>query len=71
MQGWKDWKSFAGNVTSAEFPIEVGNGIYQFEATATDNLNQTTPFTGKVESSMIVDLADTFKTKEFLPTVAP
>ena len=71
VQGWKDWKSFAGNVTSAEFPIEAGDGIYQFEATATDNLNQTTPFTGKVESSMIVDLADTFKTKEFLPSIAP
>lgn len=71
IEGWKDWKSFVGNVTSAEFPIEGGDGVYQFEATATDNLNQTTPYTGKSESSIIVDLADTFKSKEFLPSVAP
>ena len=58
-------------MTSAEFPIEAGDGVYQFEATATDNLNQTTPYTGKSESSMIVDLADTFKTKEYLPSIAP
>ena len=58
-------------MTSAEFPIEGGNGIYQFEATATDNLNQTTPYKGKSESSMIVDLGDTFKTKEYLPSIAP
>ena len=66
-RGGRIGRALAGNVTSAEFPIEAGDGIYQFEATATDNLNQTTPYTGKSESSMIVDLADTFKTKGYLP----
>jgi hypothetical protein len=69
LQGWKDWKSFGGNVTSAEFPIEAGDGVYQFEATATDNLNRTTPYTGKSESSMIVDLTDTFKIQGYMPAV--
>ncbi|MFN8467147.1 MAG: DNRLRE domain-containing protein [Caldilineaceae bacterium] len=69
LMGWKDWKSFAGNVTSAEFPIEVGDGVYEFEATATDNLNRTTPYKGMSESSMIVDLADTFKIQGYMPAV--
>ena len=69
LQGWQDWKSFSGSVTSAEFPIEAGDGVYEFEATATDNLNRTTPYTGKAESSMIVDLADTFKIQGYVPVV--
>ena len=69
VQGWKEWKSFAGNVMSGEFPIEAGDGVYQFEATATDNLGQTTPYRGQSESSMIVDLADTFKIQGYLPVV--
>ncbi len=71
VQGWKDWKTFGGNVTSADFLIDGGNGIYQFEATATNNLNQTTPYTGKSESRMLVDLADTFKTRGLCRRMAP
>ena len=69
VQSWKDWGTFGAGVKSAPFPTDVGDGIYQFEATATNNLNQTTPYTGKAEGSMIVDLADTFKLQGFMPAV--
>ena len=70
IQGWKDWGTFGAGVKSAPFPTDAGDGIYQFEATATNNLNQTTPYKGLAESTMIVDLGDTFKTTTSLALIA-
>lgn len=69
VQPWTVWQTLDGSVTSASFPITLGNGIYEFEATATNNLGQTTPFAGKAEATMIVDLNDTIKPNEFMPVV--
>jgi hypothetical protein len=67
LQPWTVWQTFPGTITSATFPVALGNGVYDFEATATNNLGQTTPFVGKAEATMVVDLGDTIKPKLFLP----
>ena len=67
LQPWTVWQSFDGTVTSATFPIQLGDGVYEFEATATNNLGQSTPFAGKAEAAMIVDLQDTVQPSNFMP----
>lgn len=69
VQPWTVWRTFDGTVTNATFPIALGNGVYEFEATATNNLGQTTPFAGKAEAVMIVDLGDTIQPQKFMPAV--
>jgi hypothetical protein len=70
VQPWKAFGEYGGTVTSATFPIELGDGIYQFEATATDSMGHSTPFAAKAEATMVVDLADTVQPREFLPIVS-
>lgn len=68
--GWRTWNTFPGTQTSASFPfpqLGLGDGLYDFEATATNNLGQTTPATGTPEASMIVDLGNQVQPAQFLP----
>ncbi len=69
LQPWTVWQSFDGTVTNVTFPIKLGNGVYEFEATATNNLGQTTPFAGKAEATMIVDLNDTIQPQAYMAEV--
>ncbi len=70
VQPWAVWQTFQNPpVTSAPFPITFGDGIYSFEAIATNNLNQTTPITQQAEATMIVDLGDTIKPREHMPSI--
>ena len=68
VQPWQVWQTINdGGATNAVYTIGLGDGIYDFEATATNNLGQTTPVTGQPEATMIVDLGDTFKVQNILP----
>ena len=69
LQPWTIWQTFDGATTGVTFPIALGDAIYQFEATATNNLGQTTPFASKAEATMIVDTADSIKPRNYLPEV--
>jgi hypothetical protein len=66
-QPWTLWKTFDGTVTSTTYDVKLGNGIYDFEATATNNLGETTPFSQQPESTMIVDLDDTIDVRIIMP----
>jgi hypothetical protein len=68
-QPWTLWRTFDGTVTSTTYDVKFGNGIYDFEATATNNLGETTPFSQQPESTMIVDLDDTIDVRTILPLV--
>ena len=70
VQNWSVWQTFDGSVTNVTFPIQLGNGLYDFEATATNDKGQTTPFAGKAEATMIVDLNGTITPKAYMPQVA-
>jgi hypothetical protein len=76
VQDWNasaPWQTFDGNTTTATFPLQqlgLGDGLYQFQATATNTLNQTTPFgPNGVEATMIVDMGDTIKPQLYNPVV--
>jgi hypothetical protein len=69
LRDWARWRQFEGGVTNATFPIALGNGIYQFEVTATNNQGQTTPRTGNPEAVMVVDRDDTISIRAFLSIV--
>jgi hypothetical protein len=69
VQPWSDWKTFDARVTSAKFEFNHGDAIYEFEATATNNRGETTPFTAKAEAIMILDLKDTIDPLVYLPIV--
>lgn len=70
VQPWIAWQAFEGSVTSAPYTIQLGNGIYQFEATATNNLGETTPVLQQPEGIMIVDLDDTIDVRTILAYVS-
>jgi hypothetical protein len=73
MGAWQLWSNFPANETSAPFPfaqLGLGDGIYDFEVTATNSLGETSPSTGNPEASMIVDLADKVQPLGYLPEVA-
>lgn len=66
---WQLWSTFPGTQTSAPFTftaLGLGDGIYDFEATATNSLGETTPRTGTPEASMIVDLANRIQPQAFI-----
>ena len=76
VQNWVEtspWVTVDGNTTSASFPVAqlgLGNGIYQFQATATNAVG-VTPFNPNgVEATMIVDLGDTIKPQEYMPIIS-
>ncbi|MCB0152669.1 MAG: fibronectin type III domain-containing protein, partial [Caldilineaceae bacterium] len=71
-EGWKEWTTFPGTETQAQFPylsMSMGDGVYQFEATATDSAGHTKPRTDTPEATMIVDLADKIHPGAYLPVV--
>lgn len=71
VQPWQVWQTINdGAITNAVYTIGLGDGIYDFEATATNNMGQTTPVSGQPEATMIVDLGDTFKVQNILPYVS-
>ena len=70
LQPWQLWQTFDGSFSSASYPIGLGNGIYEFEASATNNQGQTTPVTQQPEAIMIVDLDDTFSIRSILPYIS-
>lgn len=76
VQNWVEtspWLTVDGNTTSASFPVAqlgLGNGIYQFQATARNAVG-VTPFNPNgVEATMIVDLGDTIKPQEYMPIIS-
>ena len=71
-QGWIEWSSFPGAQTTAAFPypsMGMGDGVYQFEATASDSAGHTKPRAGTAEAIMLVDLADAIQPVQFMPIV--
>lgn len=66
---WEVWQSFDGTVNSASYTIDLGVGVYQFEAIAFNSIGQATPITGLPEATMIVDLDNTFKPNAYMPTI--
>lgn len=71
-EGWKEWATFPGTETQAQFPylsMSMGDGVYQFEATATDSAGHTKPRTDTAEATMIVDLADKIQPGAYLPLI--
>ena len=71
VQPWQVWQTINdGAITNAVYTIGLGDGLYDFEATATNNIGQSTPVTGQPESTMIVDLGDTFKTQNIMPYIS-
>lgn len=72
-QGWQTWATFPGNQTSATFPFRSlgrGDGLYEFEVTATNNLAETESRTFVSEASMVVDIADAMQPINYLPIIA-
>jgi len=71
--GWVEFENgFPGTQTSVVFlylSLGMGDGIYQFEATATDSQGNTKPRTDTAEATMIVDLADAIQPQQYLPIV--
>jgi hypothetical protein len=62
------WQSFNGSVTSANFPWEqlgLGDGGYNFDVTAVNNLGQETSLTSPLAAlgrqGVVVDMADIFR----------
>ncbi len=70
VQPWTLWQTFGGTVNSAPFPIDLGNGIYAFEAAATNTQGQTTPVTGIPEATMLVDRDDTIQPKTYMSYIS-
>ena len=48
----------------------LGDGLYEFEAVATNNLGEKEPRNGQSEASIIVDIADIVHAENFLPQVS-
>ena len=72
-QGWTEWSVFPGGQTTADFPFlakSLGDGLYQFEATATDSAGRTKPRADTPEATLIVDLADLIQPIQFLPILS-
>jgi hypothetical protein len=70
LQPWQLWQTYDGGFTTGTYSVTLGSGIYQFEATATNNLGQTTPVTQQPEAVMIVDLDSTISTQAILPYIS-
>jgi hypothetical protein len=69
---WSSWQSFSGAQFSAEFDYEamgLGDGVYGFEAIATNNLGQTQPRTGVAQDAVAVDLAGNIQPVQYMPII--
>ncbi len=72
-QGWTEWSTFPAAQTTANFPFlekSLGDGLYQFEATATDSAGRTKARSGTAEATILVDLADLIQPIQFLPVLS-
>lgn len=69
---WQLWKKVPGNVTSDifEYGQVGGDGVYGFEAVATNNLGTREPQLFQAESTMLVDLADVVHPRAYLAFLA-
>lgn len=56
---WQDWTTTTQNSAVFDIPF-AEDGVYDFEASATDNLGRSEPFAGVPEASKIVDLLPPF-----------
>ncbi len=71
-RGWQLWITVPGNQTSATFDwrnLGMGDGLYEFEATATNNLGATEPRNFTSEAAVIVDMADAFQPQQYMPII--
>jgi hypothetical protein len=71
---WRDWLSTTSTSAQFELPpadtVTGPDGIYCFEATATNSLGQSEEFTGAPEASIIIDRLPPYVTpKAYLPMV--
>jgi hypothetical protein len=69
---WQKWDDFPGTQTSATFDylnMGLGDGIYYWEAVATNSLNQVEPRTETPEAQILVDLAGNFKPEVYMPLI--
>lgn len=69
---WKLWKIFDAAQRSAVFPwhqLGLGDGWYEFEASAINTIGQTEPRTGESEALMWVDMADVVHPRSYLPAL--
>jgi hypothetical protein len=70
---WTLWQTFPGNETSAQFDyvtMELGDGPYDFEAVATNNLGEKEPRNGQSEATIIVDMADAIRPRNWLAQIS-
>ena len=70
---WTTWDTFPGTTLSADFDYaarNLGNGIYEFSATAVNNIGQPQPApVDGTNASVILDLDDLIHPEEFLPII--
>jgi len=56
--------------TEASFPADEGDGLYEFEVRAVDDLGLEEPFAGEAEASIMVDAVAPFlEARVWLPLV--
>ncbi len=66
---WQNWLSNVA-VTSQQFSATLGDGTYQFQVQARDNVGRLSPFVGGPGSSIAVDLVAPFITiQAYLPAI--
>lgn len=71
---WTTWNTFPGTTTSADFDyaaLSLGDGLYEFFAIATNNINQTQPFNpdSGTGASVILDLGGQIQVEFFMPII--
>jgi hypothetical protein len=72
---WQLWATFPATMTSDVFTWfgqpGLGDGQYQFQATASNNFNQPSPeLPAQYWQTMIVDLAGAYQVRSYMPIVA-
>jgi hypothetical protein len=71
---WTLWSSFPATRTSAVFNWfdipGLGDGVYQFQATAANNAGQPPVELPQYAKTIIVDMADAFRVRVYLPIIA-
>ncbi len=69
---WQLWRTFPGTASSGVFNFSIlglGDGVYSFEAVATNNLTARESQASLAEQSIIVDLDDTFNPSVWIPSI--
>ena len=66
---WQTWLSNVA-VTSQQFSAALGDGVYEFQVQARDNIGRLSPFVGGPGSTIAVDLASPFITVQtYIPAI--